>query len=187
MMVVPLVLPLQKLTTELYTGMNLYLVWVIIEEVVKYALALIVILWHRAVDEPIDMIIYMIAIALGFASLENTLYILTPLNDSAYLEATATGSFRFLGSTLLHVLSSATIGVFLAVSFYKSSIWRLIYSMAGLSLAILLHALFNFSIMESSGGQILITFLFVWMGIIILFLLFEKVKLLEAAPKQKVN
>lgn len=185
MMVVPLVLPLQKITIDLYQGMNLVLVWVIIEEVVKYAAALIVILWHRAVDEPIDMIIYMIAIALGFAAMENTLYILTPINDAEYITATATGSFRFLGSTLLHVLSSATIGVFLALSFYRSSLIRLAYSTAGLSLAILLHALFNFSIMEASGGQILVTFLFVWMGIIILFLLFEKVKLLEAKPKLK--
>jgi protease PrsW len=180
MLVVPMALPLQKLAIELYTGSNIMLVWVIIEEVLKYAAALAVILWHKAVDEPIDYIIYMIAIALGFAALENTLFMLGPLSAGDYLSATITGSFRFLGATLLHVLASATIGVFLAFAYYKSNTAKLIYSMVGLFLAILLHALFNFFIMDASGGGILVIFLFVWMGIVTLFLLFEKIKLLES-------
>jgi len=39
--------------------------------------------------------------------------------------------------------------------------------------------LFNFFIMGASGTTILGVFLFVWIGIIILFLLFERVKMLE--------
>jgi RsiW-degrading membrane proteinase PrsW (M82 family) len=179
MMVVPIALPMQKLAIDLYSGNNVMFVWVIIEEVLKYSAALIAILWNKAVDEPIDYIIYMIAIALGFASLENTLFILNPLSQNEYLAATVTGSFRFLGSTLLHILASATIGVFMAIAFYKSAATKLALSSFGLFIAILLHALFNFFIMNASGGGILIIFLFVWMGIIILFLLFEKIKLLE--------
>jgi hypothetical protein len=34
--------------------------------------------------------------------------------------------------------------------------------------------------MDASGETILGVFLFVWMGIIVLFLIFEKVKILEA-------
>lgn len=179
--VVPVVLPLQKLAMDIYSGANVVLVWVIIEEVLKYTAALIVILWNKAVDEPIDYIIYMIAVALGFAALENTLFILSPLSLGDYLSATITGSFRFLGATLLHVLSSATVGVFLAFAYYKSDTLKLIYSSIGLFIAILLHALFNFFIIDASGGGILIIFLFVWMGIIVLFLLFEKIKLLETS------
>jgi len=44
-----------------------------------------------------------------------------------------------------------------------------------------LHALFNFFIMDASGETILAVFLFVWIGIIILFLLFEKIKQTELA------
>ncbi len=183
MAVVPLALPLQKLAIDLYSGSNVMLAWVIIEEVLKYVVALFVILWNKAVDEAIDPIIYMIAIALGFAALENTLFVLNPITDGEYGAATITGSFRFLGSSLLHVLASATVGVMLALSFYRSNIVKLIYGTIGLFIAILLHALFNFFIMESSGEGILIIFLFVWMGIIILFLLFEKIKLLESSQK----
>ncbi len=181
MMVVPLVLPLQKLAIDLYSGSNIMLVWVIIEEVLKYSAALIIILWNKAVDEPIDYIIYMIAIALGFAALENTLFTLKPLALGEYSTVAVTGSFRFLGATLLHVLASATIGMFLAFAFFKSDSIKLLYGTLGLSIAILLHALFNFFIMDASGGGILIIFLFVWMGIIMLFLLFEKIKLLESS------
>jgi RsiW-degrading membrane proteinase PrsW (M82 family) len=180
MFVVPAALPLQEAAKTLYQGDNLILVWVIIEEVLKYAAALIIIFWNKAVDEPIDYVIYMIVIALGFASLENALYMLNPLSSGEYATAAVTSSFRFLGATLLHVLCSATVGVFLAFAFYKSANTKLLFGTFGLFIAIILHALFNFFIMDTSGGGILIIFLFVWMGIIILFLLFEKIKLLES-------
>lgn len=183
MMVVPLVLPLQKLAMELYQGPNIMLVWVIVEELLKYAVALIVILWNRAVDEPIDYVIYMITIALGFAALENGLFIFNPLVAGNYLDSAVTGSFRFIGATLLHVLASGTIGVMLALAFYRSATVKLIYGTIGLFIAIVLHALFNFFIMDARGETILGVFLFVWMGIIVLFLLFEKIKLLEAARR----
>ena len=84
-----------------------------------------------------------------------------------------------MGATLLHVLASGTVGVFLALTYYRSKLTQVIAGTFGLFMAIVLHALFNFFIMDASGGTILIVFLFVWMGIIILFLLFEKIKILE--------
>ena len=176
MAVVPLALPLQKYAIDLYHGTNLILVWVIIEELLKYAVALAIILWNRAVDEPIDMVIYMVTIALGFAALENALFVLNPLATGDYVNSALTGSFRFLGATLLHVLASGTVGIFLAFTFYKSTSIKLWAGMVGLCLAIVLHALFTFFIMDASGETILGVFLFVWFGIIILFLLFEKIK-----------
>lgn len=179
MAVVPLVLPLQKLAMELYAGDNLMLVWVIIEEALKYMVALVVVLWNRAVDEPIDLVMYMIFVALGFAALENTLFIYNPLLMGAYDEMLLTGSMRFVGATLLHVLASASVGICMAFAFYKSGPVKLLYGTVGLSIAIVLHALFNFSIMNASGNTILLIFLIVWVGVIALFLLFEKVKRLR--------
>jgi RsiW-degrading membrane proteinase PrsW (M82 family) len=98
MAVVPMVLPLQKLAFDLYSGENVMLVWVIIEEVLKYAAALALVFWNREVDEPIDMVIYLIVIALGFAALENALFIFNPLVMGEYLNSVLTGGFRFLGA-----------------------------------------------------------------------------------------
>ena len=187
MMVVPLALPLQRMAIELYDGDNLIFVWVIIEETLKYAAALLVVLWHRAVDEPIDLIIYMVIIALGFAALENALFIFDPIMAGDTVRTLTTGKLRFLGATLLHVLASGTVGAFLALAFYRSNLLKLVFGTLGLFIAIVLHAMFNFFIMDSNGETILGVFLFVWMGIIVLLLIFEKVKLLEARhnPPQK--
>jgi len=179
MAVVPIALPLQKIALEIYSGDNLILVWVVIEELLKYVAALVVIFWNREVDEPIDMVIYMIVIALGFAALENALFIFNPLVMGEYLNSIFTSGFRFLGATLLHVLASGTVGVALALAYYKPKAVQVLAGTLGLFIAIVLHALYNFFIMEASGETILTVFLFVWMGIILLFLLFEKIKLLE--------
>jgi len=181
MAVVPMALPLQRFAIELYPDTNVMIIWVIIEELLKYAVALAVIFWNRDVDEPIDMVIYLIVIALGFAALENALFLFNPLTMGDYLSSALTGGFRFLGATLLHVLASGTIGMFLAFTYYRSRLIQLIAGTVGLFIAIVLHALFNFFIMGASGTTILGVFLFVWIGIIILFLLFERVKMLERA------
>jgi protease PrsW len=179
MLVVVFVLPLQKFAMTRFSGNELILVWVIIEEILKYMAALIVVFWHKTIDEPIDTIIYMITIALGFSALENTLFIYNPLVAGDYLNSVLTGQFRFLGATLLHVLASGTVGVFMALAYYKRDTIRILSATAGLCIAIVLHALFNFFIIDASGDTVLGVFMFVWMGIIMLFLLFEKVKLIE--------
>ena len=179
MLIVPLVLPLQQFAMERFVGDNLVFVWVIIEEVLKYSAALIVVLWNKAVDEPIDAIIYMLTIALGFSALENAFFIFNPLQDGEFANSFITGNFRFLGATLLHVLASSTVGVAMALSYYARSWVKVLVATFGLFLAIILHALFNFSIMDASGSTVLVVFMFVWMGIVVLFILFEKVKLLE--------
>lgn len=179
MLIVALVLPLQEFAMKRFTGDNLIFVWVIIEEVLKYSAALIVVLWNKAVDEPIDAIIYMITIALGFSALENALFIFNPLNDGDVMSFFQTGNFRFLGASLLHVLASGTVGVSMALSYYARSWIKVLTATFGLFVAIILHALFNFFIMDGDANTILTVFMFVWMGIIVLFIVFEKVKLLE--------
>ena len=179
MAVVPIALPLQKIALELYSGANVMVVWVLVEELLKYAVGLALIFWNKEVDEPIDMIIYMMMIALGFAALENTLFIFNPLAAGDYLNSALTGGFRFLGATLLHALASGTVGACLAFTYYQSRTKQVVAGTVGLFIAVLLHALFNFFIMDASGETILVVFLFVWTGIILLLFIFEHIKLLE--------
>jgi RsiW-degrading membrane proteinase PrsW (M82 family) len=183
--VVPIVLPLQKYALSRFDGASLVFSWVAIEEILKYSAALIVVLWNKAVDEPIDCIVYMITIALGFSGLENALFIFTPLSNGEYMQTFLTGDFRFLGATLLHVLTSATVGSAMALSFYRPSRERIAFATFGLCIAITLHAFFNFFIMGSNGETILSTFLVVWAGIIALLLVFEKVKMIGRVHRRR--
>jgi RsiW-degrading membrane proteinase PrsW (M82 family) len=174
MVVVPLVLPFQHIVQSYLPTISAltFFLWAAIEELFKFAAAWIVILRNRAVDEPIDAIVYMITVSLGFAALENTLFLLRP--DSPVNDLLLTGSQRFIGSTLLHTLASATIGIALALAFYKSKKKRTIYLTGGIALAIALHTLFNVIIM--SGGNGFAAFLFVWIGVIVVLLFFERLK-----------
>jgi|TARA_Y100000310_G_scaffold296014_1_gene327887 RsiW-degrading membrane proteinase PrsW (M82 family) len=177
MIVVPIVLPFERFIDVSFTGPIVIILWATIEEIFKFAGAYFIVLRRKEVDEPIDAVIYMITIALGFAALENTLFLLNPLIDGDFINTIINSNLRFLGATLLHTLSSATVGIMIALSFYKSGkALKIIYTIFGLILATALHSLFNFFIIKESGDQMLTVFFFVWIGIMILILFFEKIK-----------
>lgn len=171
---VPLALPLERLAVlTLPAGLPVIVAWATIEETLKYALAALLVLWRRSVDESPDLVVYMITVALGFAALENTLFLIAPFGDGRLLEGFLTGNLRFIGAMLLHVVASSAIGFALAFSFKKGRPHRTAYAAAGLILAISLHALFNFLIIEGSGSYTLLAFFFVWSGAVCFFALFE--------------
>ena len=158
------------------TDTNPVFLWAAVEELLKYLIAVVVILWRRAVDEPIDAMIYLITIALGFAALETGLFLLNPLGRGDISGGILTGNLRFMGAALIHTLSSAVIGFSIAITFYRAFWIQFISLCTGLVLAIVLHALFNHHIISSSGENTAIVFFAVWLGIVFLFLLFEKAK-----------
>lgn len=171
---VPIVLPLERLSVlSLPAGIPVILAWATIEETIKYLLAAVLVLWRRSVDESIDLVIYMLTVALGFAALENALFLIAPLSGGNILEGFLTGNLRFIGSTLLHVVASSAIGFSLAFSFRRNKIVRTIFASIGLVLAIALHALFNFLIINGSGSYTLLAFFMVWSGAVVVFALFE--------------
>jgi protease PrsW len=176
MIAVPVVLPFEKLADSHFTGTIVIIIWSAIEEIFKYIFAYFAVLRRKAMDEPVDAVIYMITVALGFAALENTLFLINPITDGSFVNTIINGNLRFLGATLLHTLSSATIGIMIALSFYRKKAMKRVFVVYGLILAILLHSLFNFFIIKESGDKLLTIFVFVWIGIVILILLFEKVK-----------
>jgi len=151
------------------------IIWATIEELLKFLGVAIIIYGNSHVDKPIDYPMYFIATALGFAALENFLYLLNPFSVNGTMVGMLTGNLRFLGSTLLHAMSSAMIGSAIGLSFYLKQ-FRVIYLFAGIISAILLHSVFNFFIMKGSGENFISVFGFLWVITIINILIFEKLK-----------
>lgn len=177
--IVPFVVPLQKFAFELYSEKSFAIVAVcaLVEEIYKYAAALILILWRKDVNEPIDYVIYMIMIAIGFSAFENILYMYRIAVEEGAYHSMLNGSFRFLGASLVHIVSSATVGAFMAFSFGRSRFRELLYGFIGLSTATVLHAYFNFSILKFNGDErTQFVFLGVWVGTVILLLIIERIK-----------
>ncbi len=149
--------------------------WAIIEEISKFGAAYFAALKTKENNEPLDSMIYLVTAALGFAALENAFFLLGPLSDGNLLGGFITGNLRFVGSSLLHVIASGAVGVFAAYAFCELKFRKSVIIGIGLILAVVLHALFNFFILES-GNNLFTVFGFVWIGVIILILFFERVK-----------
>ena len=177
MTAVAVVIPLEKYAaTFLLSSVATFTAWPAIEEIVKYLAARFTVLKRREDDEPIDPVIYMVAVALGFAAAENALFLLSPLSGDTLVQTVLTGNLRFVGATLLHVLSSAVIGVALGLSFYKPKASKLLYATLGVILAIVLHGLFNYLILNTSDENLMRTFGYVWIALIALLAVLEYVK-----------
>lgn len=180
MVVVPVVLPIEKFVNDFSLGVTIsFILWAGIEEIFKFIAAYIAGIRTREDDEPIDAIIYLISVALGFAAIENLLFLLSAFGSSDITGALITGSMRFVGSTLLHTVASSTIGIFIAFSFYRKKAYKIVFTFVGLFFATFLHAIFNVSIVEYGDTSIFIVFFSLWLSVVVILLIFEKIKSLK--------
>lgn len=151
--------------------------WAFIEEFAKYTTVFLIAFKSRHFDEPIDAVVYLITAALGFAAMENALYILKDIANKETLEMLVNGHMRFIGATIVHIVSSALVGIAIAFSFYAPRFIKFIAVATGILIASLLHAYFNLSIMESDGTlNTLIVFSKFWAAIIGIIILLAFVK-----------
>ncbi|MCX6757790.1 MAG: PrsW family glutamic-type intramembrane protease [Candidatus Nomurabacteria bacterium] len=177
MIAVIFVLPIEQfLQSHITSKMGQIISWASAEEIIKYLAVIILIGKSGLIKEPIDWPIYMITASLGFAALENTLFLVKPLILDHSTVSLLTSQLRFLGSTLLHAVSSGLIGIALGLSFYMEEISKRFYLLIGIITAITLHSAFNFFIMNTSGSDFLKVFGFLWVVTIINMLLIEKLR-----------
>ncbi len=177
MIAVMCVLPLQKLIQLYIQNTEIRLIaWAGIEEIMKYLAVVVILHKTNQIDEPIDWPIYMITAAVGFAALENALFLIKPLATGATTVSLLTGHLRFLGSTLLHTVSSGILGIAFAVAMHMTGFKRYWHIFIGFVAAIALHSVFNFFIIRNSGADFLKVFGFLWVVTIVVMLLFEKVR-----------
>lgn len=131
------------------TSLGVILIAAVIEETVKYSATFLAAFRNQELDEPVDVMLYMIIAALGFAALENIL-VLTKLypaiNTPRAIELTF---WRFCSATFLHALCSGALGYWLAKAFCHRQRRRL-YLLIGLAVSISLHGIYNWAIMEMS-------------------------------------
>lgn len=170
----------EKFIAELSLNPSLrYTLWAAVEEIFKFVAVAVIALNSDYNDEPIDAMIYSIVVALGFAAFENALFLVQPLAGGEIAQSIVTGNLRFVGATLVHVVSSALVGFCLGYVFYKGYLAKVIAVIVGLSLAIGLHSAFNLSIINGSTIETLKAFAWIWGAVIILIILFEEIKVVK--------
>lgn len=182
--------PLRENKKLLFLFLNLFIGAGLFEEYGKYLGAKFTAFKKSELDEPIDVILYMIISALGFAALENIFVLKTSIEPfvemlsppEALKTAIINAIFRFPTSTFLHAIASGIFGYFLVLWFLKNK-KRFFYY--GLSLAFVLHGTYNYIIeilakdSLSLRGFLKICF-FLTTGAVILGFLIKKAKKLKS-------
>jgi RsiW-degrading membrane proteinase PrsW (M82 family) len=127
----------------------------IVEEYSKYFVVRNTVFRTRQFNEPVDGIIYAAAVGLGFATLENVIYVLSSL-ETSFLFAVQTGVIRALISVPGHVLFSAIWGYALGQARFTPGAAKDGTIKRGLILAMISHALFNLLLFHNVGFAVLL-------------------------------
>ena len=138
-----------------------YVVTALPEELVKFlALFLGAFIW-REFDEPLDGIIYGVAAGLGFASVENVLYLIQTGNPWIVL-------LRGFTATLGHVAFSGLLGWFLARARFSTGRRRYFQPLLGLIVAVSLHGTYNLLLFLGDGPGMLSLLVVLPFGLVLL-------------------
>ena len=167
--------PLESLLLSDMTGprralADAFFVTAIPEEVVKLAAFFLGAFLSRDLDEPLDGIIYGIAVGLGFASVENVFYLVR--TEDVWLIVQ-----RSFTATLGHVAFSGLAGWAFGYSRFLRRRGRIMLPAFGLLLAVVLHGSYDFFL---TGGYPLLSLLFVLpAGLVLLALRIERERALS--------
>ncbi|NYT17541.1 MAG: PrsW family intramembrane metalloprotease [Methanomicrobiales archaeon] len=127
----------------------------VFEEAGKYLVVRRTVYESSEFDEPVDGIVYAAAAGLGFATLENIIYVFSALETSIAF-AIQTGLVRALISVPGHVLFSAMWGYALGRARFLPASRRRGIIFGGLVLAMASHALFNLLLYDTIGFALLV-------------------------------
>jgi RsiW-degrading membrane proteinase PrsW (M82 family) len=127
----------------------------ILEEYAKFSVVKRTVYRSREFDEPVDGIVYAAAAGLGFATLENIIYIFSSYETSMVF-ALQTGVIRALLSVPGHALFSGMWGYALGQAKFMPPSRRGRVIAMGLLLAIIMHAAFNLLLLDDIGVAVLV-------------------------------
>ena len=140
----------------------------IVEEFTK-GIFLLIMITNRKFDNMTDGIVYGGAIGLGFGMTENFLYFIS--YGTSISNWIAIVIIRTLFSAVMHCVATSTFGAFLGYAKFKSTLHRIFFPIIGISIAILIHFSWNFTVSLKSTAPV--GFLFMAITVIIFIAIFS--------------
>ncbi len=172
-----IVLPTEQLVKAMgIVGTERILIFAAAEEIVKFAVVFLIDFHSSYLDEPIDYAIYLITGSLGFAAAENVMFLLEPSLQQDISFIIETGTLRFLGASILHSVLAAILGIIIGFVCYKKRNTKILFTILGLGIVIILHTIFNYFIIKYVEINGLLTLGILWLVTLIIIALFEKVR-----------
>ena len=140
-----LVIPVESISGLTSAAYHAFIIAALTEEGFKF-MALLLIFWrHREFDERFDGIVYAVFVSLGFAAVENILYV--------YASGMETGIMRALTAVPAHALFGITMGYYLGLARFMPGQKRILLLKA-FFYPLILHGIYNFLLL--SGHPILL-------------------------------
>ncbi len=169
-------LPVQRYIIDAYSisDQNTIFLLACVEEMIKFFILRALVLRVQDIQYRSDYVLHMTTAALGFAAMENTMYLLNPLSIGNYTAAFMTGNLRFFGSTIVHSVSSALHGLWVGLALGGSIVIRWTYWLFGLLSATLVHGVFNTYVGTTNSLHSVLLFLGLWMLLALISMLFHK-------------
>ncbi len=138
------------------TALMIFIGGALVEEYGKYLAVKIGVFKSSELDEPADLVLYMIISALGFAALENLLVLSNFHPLLTVGKALESMTWRFVSATFLHALCSGTFGFFIALHLFNIARGKK-FIVLGLIISAGLHGVYNWAIMRMENwGKIAI-------------------------------
>lgn len=129
------------------------------EEYMKYLVLRIYNYPHKEFDEPYDGIMYGVAVSLGFASVENVMYV---LNAEA---AISIGLLRMFTAVPGHAMFGVLMGYFVGKAKFSTKYHPFFMRSLGLLVAILVHGLYDFLLFMGTNVSTILAFASLFIGI----------------------
>ena len=122
------------------------------EELAKLLAFMIGVWFSKEFDEPLDGIMYGVAAGLGFASVENVLYIMRTGTIQVVV-------LRAFTATLGHAAISGSLGYFLGMARFSSGWRKAVLIWTGITFAVGLHGFYDFFLFPGWGNWSLVSLL----------------------------
>lgn len=124
-----------------------FLLTALIEEGAKWVILLAAVYHWNEFDEPLDGVVYGVAISLGFATLENVLYLAGHGLGVAWMRA--------LFAVPAHALFGATMGYYAGRAKFDRATWTRRRDLAGcLAVPVLFHGAYNYALHHHLDARI---------------------------------
>lgn len=134
-------------TGILYTAIRVLFCVALVEEGFKFLAARIVAYWHRDFDEMYDGMIYCVMVGMGFAAVENVLYVLG--------NGVGVAIARAITSVPVHAVFGLLMGYYMSLSKFDPY-KRGLYAVLSLAAPVALHAAYDFLLMVGYAPALLL-------------------------------
>lgn len=123
------------------------------EELVKFLFLRYFIFPRKAYDQPLDGIVYAVILGMGFAAVENIMYVV--FRSNGFEDALQTAFTRMITAVPAHASFAVIMGYFMGkAKFIYEPFSRTLHLLTGLALAICIHGAYDFFLFQEMTSAV---------------------------------